>query len=348
MVLGSALVFTLIWLCAAREMTPVHATKNNHENSKMAVDSVVNSAYTIQVATDANYWPFEYYSGTQIIGYDIELMDAIAAEINATVVYSNVIWSNIFTGLIDGDYDAIISSVSIIPEREEFLDFTLPYMTFDFGDTSDSIAIAVQQGNHNLRRQFNEALWQLREDGTIASIITSISSDFPDINILMPEWPIILTDTETTLTYPSSDSTYTTSIRVPSEVVSDLTVLVYSIVDTPTVPSNFKFVGQAFNLDAYQEGAFVEGFEFKEPITITLPYNEDEIDNNDERWLTLNTWDPDHNQWIDAATTCEPASIYIRIPEEDQLGIAICHLNEFALLAQTEFYLQLPFILRMP
>jgi hypothetical protein len=39
MVLGSALVFTLIWLCAAREMTPVHATRNNHKNSKIPVVS---------------------------------------------------------------------------------------------------------------------------------------------------------------------------------------------------------------------------------------------------------------------------------------------------------------------
>ena len=99
------------------------------------------------------------------------------------------------------------------------------------------------------------------------------------------------------------------SISVPIEVVSDPTVWVYSIVDTPTVPSNFKFVEQAFNLDAYQEGAFVEGFVFKDHITITLHYNEDEIDNNDERWLIFNTWNPDHNQWVDAATTCEPASV---------------------------------------
>ena len=65
-------------------------------------------------------------------------------------------------------------------------------------------------------------------------------------------------------------------------------------------------------------------------------------------WLILNTWNPDHNQWVDTATTCEPASVYERIPEEDRLSIAICHLREFALLEQTEFYLQLPFILRVP
>jgi hypothetical protein len=345
MVLGSALVITLMWLCAAREMTPVHAIRSIPEYSKMVVEPKATSIYTIYVATDGDYWPFTYYSGTQIIGHDIDLMDAIAAEINASVVYSNVTWSEIFTGLIAGDYDVIISGVSFTPDREEILDFTLPYMTYD--DGSDKIAIAVQQGNHDLRRQFNEALWQLREDGSLQSIISGVASDLPDSNARLPEWPIILTDTDTTLSYPSSDGTYTTSVRIPSEAVSDSVVLAYSTVDTPTVPANFTFVGGAFNLDVYQDGTYVEGFVFNQPITLTLNYNEEEI-NNSEQWLTLNLWDPEHNQWVDAATTCDPESIYQRIPDIDQLSIAICHLSEFALLEQVEFYLQLPFILRVP
>jgi hypothetical protein len=344
-VIGSALVFTLMWLYAAREMTPVKASRYNHQYSEMGLEPKATSFYTIHVATDGDYWPFTYISGTQITGHDIDLMDAIAVEISASVNYTAVIWSEVFTGLVAGDYDAIISGVSLTPDREQILDFTLPYMTYD--DGSDNIGIAVQQGNHDLRRQFNEALWQLRDDGSLQSIISEVASDLPDINARLPEWPIILTDTETTLSYTSSDGTYTTSVRVPSESVSNPVVLAYSVIDPPTVPSYFTFAGRAFNIDVYQEGTYEEGFVFNQPITLTLNYNEEEI-NIGEQWLTLNVWDADHNQWIDAATTCDPVSIYHRIPDEDQLSIAICHLSEFALLEQAEFYLQLPIILLVP
>ena len=346
LVFAAALTLTTIWIFIAQLMTPGQVEAGADLAHPSIYEFSSSSTNTLIIATDPNYWPFEYYSGTQIIGHDIDLMDAIAAEINATVVYSNVSWGGIFTGLIAGDYDAIISGVTATPERDELLDFTLPYLTYE--DGSDIIAIAVQQGDHDLRRQFDQALWQLREDGTLTSIITNISSDLPDVNARLPEWPIVLTDTDTSLTYPSSDGTFTTSINIPSEAVPDSTVLAYSIIDSPTLPSNFQFVGQSFNLDVYQEGAYTEGFVFQQPITVTLYYHEDEISKNNEQWLTLNYWSPDLNQWVDAANTCEPASLYHRVPEENRVSIAICHLSEFAFLAQTEFYIQLPLILRLP
>ena len=347
-VLSSALVLTLIWIGAARETTPAHAIRNHAEISKTMVDSPVNSSFTLYVGTSPDYWPFEYYSGTQRIGHDIDLMNAIAVELNAKIIYVDVAWGDIFNRLVAGDYDAIISGITIVPEREEFLDFTLPYLAYDENDTLGTLGIGVQQGDQDLRNQFNEALYQLRQDGTLASIIAAISSDLPESNARLPDWPAIVSDTETTLSYPSSTGNFTTSISVPSGAVSDPILLIYSSIDTPTVPSNFSLIGQAFNLDAYQAGTHVEGYVFQQPILITLQYDGTDIELNDERWLTLNIWDSNHSQWIDAATTCEPTSIYQRLPEQDQLTVAICHLSEFALLEQTEFPLLLPLIIRMP
>ena len=101
---------------------------------------------TLLVGTSADYWPMEYISGTQIVGHDIDLMNAIAAEISATLVYTNVPWDEIFDGLIAGEYDLIISAVSITPAREEVIDFTLPYVTFA---GNDNVAIGVQQGRQH-------------------------------------------------------------------------------------------------------------------------------------------------------------------------------------------------------
>jgi len=345
-VLVSALVLTLIWIGAARETAPAHAFRNHSDISRTVMDSPVNSIFTLHVGTSPDYWPFEYYSGTQVIGHDIDLMNAIGAELNATIIYTYVDWGNIFTGLEQGEYDAIISGITIVPAREDFIDFTLPYLAYDENDSLGTLGIGVQQGDQDLRRQFNEALYQLRQDGTLAAIIAGISSDLPESNARLPDWPAIVSDTETTMSYPSTTGGYTTSLSVPSEAVTDPILLVYSSVDTPTVPSNFSLIGQAFNLDAFQEGTYVEGYVFQQPISITLQYDGSDIEIRDERLLTLNIWDSIDNQWIDAATTCEPTSIYQRLPEQDQVTVAVCHLSEFVFLEQIP--LLLPFIIRSP
>jgi ABC-type amino acid transport substrate-binding protein len=147
------------------------------------------STTTLIIATSADYWPMEYISGTQIVGHDIDLMNAIGAEISVTIVYTNVAWSGIFDGLIAGDYDAIIATLTVTPEREEVIDFTLPYVTL-VGDAN--IAIAVQQGDDTLRHQINEALRQLRADGTLQSIIAAIAADKPEWQPRLPDWPYIV------------------------------------------------------------------------------------------------------------------------------------------------------------
>jgi ABC-type amino acid transport substrate-binding protein len=142
----------------------------------------------LRVATDASYWPMEYMSGTQIVGYDIDLMNAVAAHLGVAVVYTHVPWNDIFDDLAAGQYDAIISTVSVSPDREQSMDFTLPYVTFG---ASENIAIAVQQGNDPLRLQMNEALRALRAAGALETIIAGISSDAPQWQPRLPAWPYI-------------------------------------------------------------------------------------------------------------------------------------------------------------
>jgi ABC-type amino acid transport substrate-binding protein len=142
----------------------------------------------LRVATDASYWPMEYISGTQIIGYDIDLMNALGSRLGVTIVYTNVPWKDIFDGLIAGQYDAVISTVSVTPERDESIDFSLPYVTFG---TSENIAIAVQQGNDALRRQLNEGLRSLRAAGALDTMIAGIFADAPQWQPHLPAWPSI-------------------------------------------------------------------------------------------------------------------------------------------------------------
>jgi len=84
---------------------------------------------TIVVATDATWPPMEYVDeNKEIVGYDIDLMKAVAEAAGLEIEFKNVAWDGIFAGLGAGEYDAIISSVTIRPDRAEKYDFSEPYI----------------------------------------------------------------------------------------------------------------------------------------------------------------------------------------------------------------------------
>ena len=84
---------------------------------------------TITVATDATWPPMEMVDENKnIIGFDIDYLNAVAKEAGFNVKYKNVPWDGIFAGVETGKYDAIISSVTITEERKKAMDFSEPYV----------------------------------------------------------------------------------------------------------------------------------------------------------------------------------------------------------------------------
>jgi polar amino acid transport system substrate-binding protein len=82
------------------------------------------------VATDATWPPMEYVDENtkDIIGFDIDLMRAVADAGGFSVEFKNTAWDGIFAGLAAGKYDAVISSVTITDERKKEMDFSKPYI----------------------------------------------------------------------------------------------------------------------------------------------------------------------------------------------------------------------------
>jgi polar amino acid transport system substrate-binding protein len=87
------------------------------------------STNKIVVATDATWPPMEFVNEQkEIVGYDIDLMKAVAEHGNFEIEFRNVAWDGIFAGLAAGEYDAVISSVTITDERRADYDFSTPYI----------------------------------------------------------------------------------------------------------------------------------------------------------------------------------------------------------------------------
>lgn len=84
---------------------------------------------TIKVASDCTWPPMEIVNeNKELVGFDIDLIKAIAREANLNVDISNTAWDGIFAGLGSGEYNAIISSVTINDERKAKMDFSDPYL----------------------------------------------------------------------------------------------------------------------------------------------------------------------------------------------------------------------------
>jgi polar amino acid transport system substrate-binding protein len=84
---------------------------------------------TIQVAMDATWPPFEYVdeSSKELVGFDVDLMKAIAEKEGLDVEFVNVSWDPLLAGMAQCQYDASISAMTITEERKEQFNFTEPY-----------------------------------------------------------------------------------------------------------------------------------------------------------------------------------------------------------------------------
>ena len=83
----------------------------------------------IVIATDATWPPMEMVNESkEIVGFDIDLMNAAAKEGKFAVEFRNTAWDGIFAGLEAGEYDAVMSSVTITDERKQTMDFSVPYI----------------------------------------------------------------------------------------------------------------------------------------------------------------------------------------------------------------------------
>lgn len=80
------------------------------------------------VGTDAAYAPFESQNEKgEIVGFDIEVVQAIAAKGGFEVKFVNTPWEGIFNALAQGDRDLLVSAITITEERKQTMDFTDPY-----------------------------------------------------------------------------------------------------------------------------------------------------------------------------------------------------------------------------
>ena len=82
----------------------------------------------IKVGTNAEYPPFESVDASgKIVGFDMDLVTAIAKAAGFEVEFVNTRWDGIFVALASGEFDAVSSAATITEERKQTVNFSDPY-----------------------------------------------------------------------------------------------------------------------------------------------------------------------------------------------------------------------------
>ena len=85
---------------------------------------------TLKVGSDTTSPPMEFVDQAtgQIVGFDVDVVNAICAKINCKPEFVTTGWDGIFAALGEGQFDLVASGVSITDARKQTMDFTEPYM----------------------------------------------------------------------------------------------------------------------------------------------------------------------------------------------------------------------------
>lgn len=94
-----------------------------------ATEAPAAEAKVFRIASDATWPPFETIDETtkEMVGFDIDLIKAIAEEAGFKYELVNVAWDALLAGVSECQYDAAISSISITEERKPSMNFSEPY-----------------------------------------------------------------------------------------------------------------------------------------------------------------------------------------------------------------------------
>ena len=123
------------------------------------VSSELITAGTLTVGSDIPFPPFEFGEAPDYDGFDIDLVNEIAKDLELEVKIEDTAFDTIFTDVAQGKFDMVASASTITPEREQQVDFSDPYYEAEQ-------ALLVPEGSDITSVEALEGLTVGAQDGT--------------------------------------------------------------------------------------------------------------------------------------------------------------------------------------
>jgi polar amino acid transport system substrate-binding protein len=81
----------------------------------------------IVIATEGAYPPFNYFQGSKLSGFEVELGDAIAKKMGVAVEWKALSFDALLAGLRQDRWDVVMASFGITEDRAKAVSFTAPH-----------------------------------------------------------------------------------------------------------------------------------------------------------------------------------------------------------------------------
>jgi polar amino acid transport system substrate-binding protein len=82
---------------------------------------------TIRVAVEGAYPPFNYLEQNELQGFEVDLVKALCEVMRANCVLVTREWEGIVRGLVNREYDAVVSSLEVTDRRQKRIAFSRRY-----------------------------------------------------------------------------------------------------------------------------------------------------------------------------------------------------------------------------
>lgn len=165
--------------CSPKPADPQTSTEPVESAQEQSVSEAAEPASSQQaqlvMATEPGFRPYEYYEGTEVVGVDVDIAQEIAKEMNRELVVESMEFNAIIPAVNSGKADFGAAGMSITPDRQEQVDFTIEYATSKQVILTKNESTIVEEkdlDNKNIGVQL----------GTVADI--ALTDDYPDVTVV--------------------------------------------------------------------------------------------------------------------------------------------------------------------
>ena len=130
MILCFAMLFALVSLTACEGKKDDSASKDDTSSASSVEEKTTVKTVSegkLIMATNAYFQPYEFYDGDKIVGIDAEIAEAIAKKLGLTLEIKDMNFDTIITAVNAGDADVGIAGMTVTPDRQLEVDFSISY-----------------------------------------------------------------------------------------------------------------------------------------------------------------------------------------------------------------------------
>ncbi len=151
------------------------------------------------VATSADNPPYEFIQNGQIVGLDIDIINALGEKIGKKVIIKNFDFNGLLASLTSENIDIVIAGLTVTEERRKHINFSVPYASTNVSvlyrsadnlqntEELDNKVVGVQLGTtwaiiaQDLTKQFNVKINYLSNN---LMLVEELKSKVIDVVIL--------------------------------------------------------------------------------------------------------------------------------------------------------------------